>query len=188
MYSFFIQIRPLQHYSELLRVYRSWMLQNNLSVFLLHNLGLSLYLLSFFFSYASFSIPFQHAVSYKTHLYISLICSHGQQHGVLSKMSILKGFPNFSRDPWARKLTNQPWESQALLSSLGSEPCVPLGTHTPLLSHHTHHLPGTWRESLPWRAACQELSYPKAPWGAGESSCVKPIVDFLEIWPLHIFC
>lgn len=112
-----------------------------------------------------------------------MICSHGQQHGVLSKMSILKGFPNFSRDPWARKLTNQPWESQALLSSLGSEPCVPLGTHTPLLSHHTHHLPGTWRESLPWRAACQELSYPKAPWGAGESSCVKPIVDFLEIWP-----
>lgn len=142
------------------------MLQSCLSVFLLHTLGLNWHLLSFlaFFSLCIISHSFP-------------MCSDPVDElggfSLAAKTSVLKGFPDFSRAPWARRLNNELWEPQALLSRLGSESSLPrVLTLTPSFpSHSTFPVPG----GNHWHSATARSSVTPRHHGrcGRESSCAS---------------
>ena len=93
----------------------------------------------FFFAFlciVSHSVPLR--VSYKTHWWISLVCSHWQPCGLLSKdVNSIKGFPNFCRDPWARRLNISPENPRLCFPALARNPASPVYSDSPSFPSHT---------------------------------------------------
>lgn len=95
--------------------------------------------LFFFFAFlciVSHSVPLR--FSYKTHWWISLVCSHWQPCGLLSKdVNSLKAFPNFCRDPWARRLSISPENPGLCFRALARSPASPVYSDSPSFPSHT---------------------------------------------------
>lgn len=84
----------------------------------------------FFFFFLAFLCIVSHSVplrfSYKTHLMVQLgMFSLAALWPSKQRCQFYKSVPQFLQRPMGQKIKYQPWESQALLSSLGSEPCLP---------------------------------------------------------------
>lgn len=146
------------------------------------------FLFFFFFwpSYALFPIPFLSDSPIKHIWWFSLVCSHWQPCGLLSKdVNSIKAFPNFCRDPWARRLNISPENPRLCFPALARSPASPVYSDSPSFPSHTT-FQGPGGGSLPWSSR-QELSYGKEPWShRGNLPVLNWLLMSKKIWPLYI--